>query len=286
MKKILTFTESEIEKIIHMVLESVNLDDYTQEDFIEVFIKFFRPWIKQKHGDEISEYPMSFLFKKYTDEFLKDLGIENHRYWGMGAQKMSQIGREIVVKGLHKLPNLSSQKSFLERFKKPIDFIIQSLNLPPYINLVLEEPSPYTVRGKFVVNFPELLKSETKPMRTQEYEREFKKIIQNYMGIEIGPAAHGNLNLYIDSSSNFNGVDEWVKGVLEKELKKEIRQLPGVKNNLHSIKFNAEPSGNYAEIKLSFKSHSSWNNQTIIKKSVRDLLTSKGYNLDILRVEG
>ena len=51
-----------------MVLESVNLDDYDNDDFIEVFFRFFRPWVKQKHGDEISEYPMSYLFKKYIDE--------------------------------------------------------------------------------------------------------------------------------------------------------------------------------------------------------------------------
>ena len=285
MKKILTFTESELEKIIHMVLESVNLDDYDNDDFIEVFFRFFRPWVKQKHGDEISEYPMSYLFKKYIDEFIKDLELGENRYWSSGAAKMANLGREIVVKGLHKLPNLSPKQSFLERFKKPVDFIIENLNLPSYMNFVLEEPSPYTVRGKFVVNFPELLKSESRPKRSLEYVKDFKKMIQDYMGIEIGPAAHGKLNLYVDSYSDFNGVDEWVKNVLDKEIKKGIRGLPGAKGNLHSIKFKPEPDGNYAEIKLSYKGYTSWNTKSEIKRWVKDYLANKGYNLDVLHVE-
>lgn len=268
-----------------MVLESVNLDEYTADDFIEVFFKFFRPWIKQKHGDEISEYPMSYLFKKYIDEFTKDLGIEGYRYWGLGATRMSNLGREIVVKGLHKLPNLARQESFLGRFRKPVEFIIEGLNLPSCMKLVLDEPTPYTVKGKFVVDFPILIKSEARPLRTNEYEKQFKKMIQDYMGVEIGPAAHGNLNLYFNSSSDFQGDEEWVKNVLNKELKKGIRELPGVKNNLHSIKFQSEPSGNYAEIKLSYKSYVSWNSRSEIKRKIKEYLTGKGYNLDILRVE-
>ena len=69
MKKVIKITEEELKKLIPVLLEEFNLNDYSDEDFVEVFVKYFRNWVKKKHGDEIGGYPMSLLFKKYTNEF-------------------------------------------------------------------------------------------------------------------------------------------------------------------------------------------------------------------------
>jgi hypothetical protein len=42
------------------------------DGFIEVFVKYFRPWIKKFHGDEVGEYPMSHLVAKYLNDFKRD----------------------------------------------------------------------------------------------------------------------------------------------------------------------------------------------------------------------
>ena len=53
---------------VSMLIEQVNLEGYTDEDFIEVFVNLFRPWVKSNHGDEVGQHPMSYLVKKYIDE--------------------------------------------------------------------------------------------------------------------------------------------------------------------------------------------------------------------------
>lgn len=69
MKRLIKLNETELEKLIIMISENIDLSDYKDEDFLEVFINHFRPWVKLKHGDEVGEYPMSLLVTKYFDEF-------------------------------------------------------------------------------------------------------------------------------------------------------------------------------------------------------------------------
>ena len=45
MRKI-TLNESEMINFVSMLIEQVNLEGYTDEDFIEVFVNLFRPWVK------------------------------------------------------------------------------------------------------------------------------------------------------------------------------------------------------------------------------------------------
>ena len=76
MEKFSTLTEQDVKRITNLVKEQVDVSEYEESDFIEVFVKYFRPWVKRFHGDEVSEYPMSHLVKKYNADFIKDYGIE------------------------------------------------------------------------------------------------------------------------------------------------------------------------------------------------------------------
>ena len=84
MKKTIKITESELKNLIPILLEEFDINDYSDEDFVEVFVKYFRNWVKKKHGDEIGGYPMSYLFKKYEDEFLTDVGLNGDRFYYYG----------------------------------------------------------------------------------------------------------------------------------------------------------------------------------------------------------
>jgi len=41
------------EKYIKILSEDINLSEYSDEDFVEVFVMEFRPWIRKNHGDEV-----------------------------------------------------------------------------------------------------------------------------------------------------------------------------------------------------------------------------------------
>ena len=48
-------------------MEEVNIRDYTQEDFIDVYITVFKNWIKENYGDSELKYPFSYLNFRFTD---------------------------------------------------------------------------------------------------------------------------------------------------------------------------------------------------------------------------
>ena len=45
MKKIITLTESELVKVINRIVESHDDERYDDEDYVEVFLNYFRPWV-------------------------------------------------------------------------------------------------------------------------------------------------------------------------------------------------------------------------------------------------
>ena len=111
-------------------------------------------------------------------------------------------------------------------------------------------------------------------------KEELKNRIENYLGVEIGNPVHGHLVLNL-SSTNYIGVDEWVKNTLNKQIKKEIRNLPRA-TILHAIKFETNSNSTLSgELKLSFKS---WSGKNDFVKSVKELLQMMGYNTKILKV--
>ena len=126
-------------KFVSMIVEQVNLDGYNEEDFVEVFVNLFRPWVKSKHGDEVGKYPMSYLIKKHIEEFASDNKIQLQSYYGGELKRIVNIGREIVRNGAYQLPSLNTNTKFTERFKNPLLFLISILNLPEFINIEFDD---------------------------------------------------------------------------------------------------------------------------------------------------
>ena len=151
MKKTHTLTESDLEKVVRTVLESFNPKEYEDEDFVEVFVNYFRPWVKKKHGDELGQYPLSLLIKNHMEEFAKDYGVDDVIKGYYGAYRtMVNVGKEFAQKGVHKMPSLKNEGLFLEKYKKAITFFTDRLDLPEWITLKLTEDSPYVVNGFFI----------------------------------------------------------------------------------------------------------------------------------------
>ena len=282
MKNVLTLTESELIKVINRIVESYTDDVYNDEDYVEVFLKYFRPWVKKNHGDEVGEYPLSYLVKKYIAEFAVDNGMHPDNVifgYRNNLSNAANVGKKLVQLGTHKLPSLRSQEKFTEKYKKPLEFFIRELNLPDYIKFELIEGTPYNILARFDVDWEGLIKYQgTEKIKPDAVIKELTQRITNFLGVEIGNPTYGQLSLKLDK--NYIGVDEWVKKTLNKEIKKKFRELPNSRI-LHAIKFETKSYELGGELKLSFKS---WNGRNDFIKNAKELLQSMGYNTNILNV--
>jgi hypothetical protein len=284
MKKTLIITESEHIKVVNRIFESYSDDTYDDEDYVEVFLHYFRPWIRANHGDEVGEYPLSFLVKKYIAEFAEANGIRPEEViygYRNNLTNSANIGKRLVKMGKHKLPSLRSQEKFTERYKKPLDFFVAQLGLPEFIKLNFTEKTPFNVEVEFLINWEGLIKYQGEgTFHTDRIKKEIRDKIQGFLGVEFGNPVHGQLKLDF-GRPQYIGVDEWVKKTLNKEIKKAVRGLPRAPLMLHAIKFETNNPSIGGELKFSFKS---WNGRNEFMRSVKELLQSMGYNTNILKV--
>ena len=237
MGKVINLTESELINLIGRIVEDIDTSFYSDEDFIDAFIQVFRPWVIKNHGDELSNHPPSYLFKKYSDEFMDHIGYgEGERTW---RNFPKDIGRFILKKELHSYKNLKQTTKFTEKFKAPMNALIKTLHLPDYLSLDIQEDEPYTVYARINVDFPKLLKSGINPRdveKPSDYLEKLKKNVISFLGPKLGSANFGELDFITGVPFSNESVDNWVKNVLNKEIKKKIKELPQAKENLHSIK--------------------------------------------------
>lgn len=282
MKKVLTLTESELIKVINRIVESYNDDTYDDEDYVEVFFHYFRPWVRKNHGDEIGEYPLSYLVKKHVAEFAVDNGMNPDNVifsYRNNITNAINIGRSLVSQGKHKLPSLRSQEKFTEKYKKPLEFFISELNLPDFIKFELVEETPYKILAQFDVDWEGLIKYQgTEKVKPDAIVKELTQRITDFLGVEIGNPTYGQLSLKL--KKDYVGIDEWVKKTLNKEIKKKFRELPNSRI-LHAIKFETKSYELGGELKLSFKN---WTGRNDFIKNAKELLQSMGYNTNILNV--
>jgi hypothetical protein len=117
------------------------------------------------------------------------------------------------------------------------------------------------------------------------FSRELTNLITSYMGFELGSPAHGKLEFQFGGGVRFLGVEDWVKNVLNKKIKKEIKTLPH-RGALHSMKFTTNTGAIRGEITLTYTRDTWYTNQTNFKSEFQNYLQSLGYNSNRLLVSG
>lgn len=269
-----------------IISENVNLNDYHPEDFIEVFYEKFRPWVKLNHGDEIGKYPMSLLIKKHLDDFAKSLDYQDSLYSGYHSalRLMEKIGKHIVQQG-YSLPTLNKGVYFTEKYKIGIEKLVKSLDLPSFATITFEEESPFNVTVMLNIDFFKYITSDLNTdsqNKLKNCRNKLKDYFENFLGVKIGDPLHGELSLETNYAPNMIGEEEWVKNVLNKKIKKEIKELPD-SSILHSVKYNR--NNIFVTIKLTYKSSSNWRKLNDFTQSVKNYLSKNGYNLEILRID-
>lgn len=272
-------------QLVRFIFEDVNLSGYDSEDFIEVFFLFFRPWVQKKHGDEIGKLPFSFLVKKYIKEFAEELGVETRfRQYGSQMTTLIDIGKEIVRKGKHQLPTMRESSKFTERFKKHLDTIIEMLDLPNFMQIVLKEEKPYEVKFQLRVEYPALMNSDYKRTSPSNIYYNFREYLETYMGIEIGRVTHGELEIE-DIGPEILNFDEWQKLQFNK-MKSDIKKVGIVKGGLHSIRMKLDPSSLITQISLIYRERTGYQVRNEIRTKAREILDSSGQNKNYVKLEG
>jgi hypothetical protein len=257
MAKLLTLNQKELIAMVKTIVEQVDVDfsQYDDNDFFDAFVYIFRNWLNNKLGEESKKYPFSYLLNKYGQEFVKEgLGDNYSRYFGndkisFSSYQIPRITQYLIKHGVHSLPTLRQEEKFTEKYAKQIPRLIKHLlKIPSYVKLVITEDRPYEITIAARIDYPSYLKSEEPFYRENILQKELGKIFQDYMGIELGNPSHGQLRL--TSYSVLDNEDEWIKNVLNKQIKKGIKELPGGKY-VHSIKFQPKVHLN-SELKIVF----------------------------------
>ena len=279
----ISITETQYNNLLlngYVVNEGVNLSGYQEEDFIEVFLTFFRPWVKQKHGDEIGSHPFSILLDKYIEEFSKDFGIYYYQYGGR-VKKMVEAGKELVKKGRHSLPTLRPSKKFTEQHNRALNIATKLLNLPSYVTLNFTEEDYYEVQIETKIDFLTAIKdtSVKNPLsEANKFTNQIKNFITDTMGIQVGNPVEGKLKIM--NYTNIVGFDKWLLN-FNKTFKKEVKEkfkntdYRGMKVSLNNTK---------VEIKLSFARYTSYRIKDSVSTFVKEKIKEEGYNTNVFYV--
>lgn len=284
MKKVIKLSEEKLGEIISQIMEQVKLEDYEEEDFIEGFLITFRQWITEKLGDESKKYPLSYLLMKYGSDFEKDMGIETYESsTSFSHYRLLNSGKRLAEKEKYSLPSMNAGIKFTEKYSKLLSLFIERIELPNYVSISLDERVPNKVEVRFDVDFPKMIMSqEYKALSSGNLLYSLKKYLENFGGVEFGNPNYGQVQMN-GKKLNYVGLDEWVKNVLNKKLKKEIKLLSQYSKYIHSIRFDVD--GGRADMKIIFKDDFRWNLRKEVVVGIREYLTNLGYNTNILRVD-
>lgn len=275
-----------VSNIIRLIKEEIDISDYTNEDLIDVFLTVFKNWIKEKHGDDVIKYPVSYLLNKYEDDFLKELGLNKKDFSGSTSNRLSIIGRELVTRAMFAYESVpKTDKSWFDIpvNKRIWDTMISRLDIPPYMTVDVNELRPRYLKVAISADFVEMVKSKI-PLKYKTVDSltgEIERFLKEYGGVQLGNPSHGKLQI-VDGYYTMDGFYEWEKKELPL-LKKELRSAA---KNVKSIKYEWD---NYygPTLKVTYNNRRGlgWTERYEDVKKMEEVLRSKGY-FENIRVKG
>ena len=273
--------ESELVSMIKKIIKESKFS-YNDFDYMSAFFQIFYDWLKKNTPEEVWSYPMSYLIQKYSKPFLKSLGGDNgirlSNDYEINKWDVQRIVDAAVKQGHYKLPSLYKEEKFTEKYKKIIPTLIEHLELPEYSQIEIIEDDPNFVKFKPQVLYANmLLADETKRVDRYNLDRKITHFLENFIGLELGNPVHGKVDISVTDPVLF-GIDEWIKDVLNKQIKKHIRAFPEARG-LKSIRFQPNVTG--GEMKLVFTGYPSFALRNALRDKIKSYLQQLGYGQKI-----
>lgn len=283
MKKIVKLTEEKLQSIVRLVMEQVNLNDYDEEDFYDAFYSTFKQWINEKLGEDAKKYPFSYLLKKYGNEFEKDMGVGDGSagdYHGYNKYRLIRTAKNLVSQGKYVLPSLNIDTKFTEKYKKLLPYFVEEMGIPEFVTVTFTEDEPNRVKVKFDVDFESMIRNEKEYyINADRFIQKLKDYLKNFVGVEFGNPAYGQVSMV--GNLKYVGLEEWVKNVLNKKLKKEIKGLFRT-NPIHAIKF--EVYNGSADMRIIFSDAVGYGSRGKAIQEIRSYVENQGYNPKVFKV--
>ena len=260
--------------------------EYDDLDYISAFVKVYNEWIQDRFEIDVSKYPFSYLLKKYNKEFYEEVlgdeyededDIPELDRWGI-----PRVVERLLEMGKVKLPSMQPETKLTEMFGDVILNYLKRMEIPSYYTIELEEKTPFYINIKGTINFKEMMETPGKrpKISAESIEKQIKKFLTGYMGLEIGNPLHNEVNLDYDNFQ-FTHYDEWKKNVFDKELRKGIKNLPGGK---YLLRMTLSPRATGLDIQLTFGTMVSYLERRNLRDQIKSYLESKGYGPEKIEI--
>jgi hypothetical protein len=271
-------------KNINLLIESLSLDDLDSEDIKDVLNVFFRNWLEEKKP-EINQkrFAITYLWKRYYKEFIKDIDFsidsdEDEDDYEYNYRKMD-ILKHLLDRQSLEIPTYHEHESlFLDVYRKNFEFLIKRLNLPDYIKLEFREDKPYQIFCNVIVDFVSMIKSDVRIPSEYNLQEDLNKLLKNYMGLPIGEAKFGNVEITVEDFV-FSGYGDWIKKDFPL-IKKNIKKTLG--DRVRAIRGSINSKRNFW-ISLSMFNHGYLHSED--RKKIRIVWENSGYSENKLNIE-
>jgi hypothetical protein len=260
------------------------LDIYqlTNADLEDYWYQFLRFYAKETGKNLSSKIPISYLDKILRAEIVEKYELDVPRYLQGSSPSLT---KQLINKGAIEFETLRPEEKFTEKYEKALSKIIPKIKINPKYTVKISEERPNEVRLNIDIDIEDWLKLSIKDkLEAGYFVGKLRTNIVKLLGVEFGSPTHGKLQIN-NYDISVNGTDEWVKNVMNKKIKKEIKDSIFAKYiQRMSIKVDRDK----LRISIVQPRHSGLGygeNRTNFEKFVEDLFEQYGYNKESIDVQ-
>jgi hypothetical protein len=248
----------------------------TTEDYQDYWNQFLRFYADETGKNFSKKTPISYLENVLRDEIIEKYELNVPSY---SSRKYVDIVKQLIQKGAIEFETFRPEQKFTEKYANPLSKIISRIKINPKYKITVAEDRPNEVFVRVDIDTEDWLRlSNEDKSEGNKFHSELKTNIQKFLGVEFGSPAHGKLTMF-GYSPNIMNVDEWIKNVMNKKIKKEIKEsIFSDYIQRISIKFN----NNKLQISIisprNRRRFGYGDRRTNFEKFVDDLFEKYGYN--------
>jgi hypothetical protein len=261
----------------------IDLSLLTTDDYQDYWNQFLRFYADESGKNFSKKIPISYLDKVLRDEIIEKYKLNVPSY---SSRKYVDIVKQLIQKGAIEFETFRPEQKFTEKYANPLSKIISRIKINPKYKITIGEEKPNEVYVRVNIDTEDWLKlSNEEKRQANEFQANLRINIQKFLGVEFGSPAHGKLNMN-GYGINIMNSDEWIKNVMNKKIKKEIKESI-FSDYIQRISINFKND----KLKISIISprhrrmNRYWDIRTQFEKFMSDLFQKYGYNKDSFELD-